>query len=145
MSHREHRGFMLSELLVALFVLSIGLVGLVKMQISAVQRNAFSSRMTTAIAIAQRQMENLINQEFESTGGIFDPSTSPWPPPGSQLVIDPEPIVNPTLNGKTFNGYTLDWQVTANSPIDDVATLRVEVIWPGGSNPVSLVTIKRRS
>jgi prepilin-type N-terminal cleavage/methylation domain-containing protein len=137
-------GFSLVELVFALFILSIVLLGMMKLQISFIHQNAFSGKMSTAIALAQNQMETLINQDLDAIGGIFAPDSNPWPSPDSQLKVDPDPEIDPVIEGTKFTGYTVDWDVTANEPIRDTATLRVQVQWPRGNHPINLVNIKRR-
>ncbi|MEE9610830.1 MAG: prepilin-type N-terminal cleavage/methylation domain-containing protein [Desulfatiglandales bacterium] len=122
----QTRGFTLIELMVALFILSIGLLGMIKMQMSSIQGNAFSGRMTTAIALAQDQMEIIINQDLD-----------PW-----EDVTDT--LGNPTLMGRQYAGYTVNWTITTDVPTPNLATVNVEVQWPGGTNPVRQVSYKRR-
>ncbi len=122
----QTQGFTLIELMVALFILSVGLLGMIKMQMSSIQGNAFSGRMTTAIALAQDQMEILINQDLD-----------PWADVTGTLN-------DPTLMGRQYDGYTVNWTITTDDPTPNLATVTVEVQWPGGSNPVIQVCYKRR-
>ena len=57
-------GFTLLESLLALVILSIGLLSLARLQISGLQGNAWSRDMTTAVAIADDQTEQLKNTPF---------------------------------------------------------------------------------
>ncbi len=122
----QTQGFTLIELMVALFILSVGLLGMIKMQMSSIQGNAFSGRMTTAIALAQDQMEILINQDLD-----------PW-------EDDEDTLDDPTLMGRQYVGYTVNWNITADVPTPNLATVTVDVQWPGGTNPVTQVCFKRR-
>ncbi len=122
------QGFTLIELMVALFILSIGLLAMAKMQMSSIQGNAFGGRMTTAVALAQDQMEDLINRSLD-----------PWP-----VATESEPVSDPTLMGVTYSGHEVTWTIEPDSPIANVATLTVVVQWPGGQTPITLVGIKRR-
>jgi prepilin-type N-terminal cleavage/methylation domain-containing protein len=122
----QTQGFTLIELMVALFILSVGLLGMIKMQMSSIQGNAFSGRMTTAIALAQDQMEIIINQDLD-----------PW-------AVDGGILTDPTLMGRQYSGYTVNWTIDPDVPTDNLATVTVEVQWPGGTNPVRQVSYKRR-
>lgn len=122
------QGFTLIELMVALTILTIGLLAMAKMQMSSIQGNAFGGRMTTAVALGQDQMEELINRSLD-----------PWP-----AAADSGVVTNPTLMEEPYTGHTITWSITPDTPIPDVATLRVEVEWPGGRTPITLVGIKRR-
>ena len=52
-------GFTLIEIMITLVILSIGLVALAGLQISAIKGNAFSKRMTSAVSIANQKLEQL--------------------------------------------------------------------------------------
>lgn len=127
-TNNRKQGFTLIELMVALFILSIGLLAMAKMQMSAIQGNTFGGRMTTAVALGQNQMESLINQSLD-----------PWP-----LVTNSQVVPDPTILGEQYTGHTISWSITPNAPIPDTVTLRVVVEWPGGGTPITLVSIKRR-
>jgi len=57
-------GFTLLESLLALVILSLGLLTLARLQISGLQGNAWSRDMTTAVAIAEEKTEQLRNTPF---------------------------------------------------------------------------------
>ena len=54
------KGFTLVEIMIALTIFSMGILGVAVMQISAIKGNASSSRLTTASAVAQGRMEELL-------------------------------------------------------------------------------------
>lgn len=125
--HRK-QGFTLVELCAALVVLSVGLIGLMRMQMSSIHGSAFGGRMSMAVALAQDQMEDLIGQnqlvqQWQSTNGTQ---------------------TNPTLLGRQYQGYTVTWTFTPDSPITNVASLNVQVQWPGGANPINIFCMKMR-
>lgn len=53
----NNRGFTLLEVLVAVVVLSIGLLGMASLTIGVIKGNKFSKRVTTATILAQEKME----------------------------------------------------------------------------------------
>jgi type IV pilus modification protein PilV len=53
------RGFSLVEVLVAMVVLTVGLLSLAQLMLLATNSNALSSRMTSTAALAREQMERL--------------------------------------------------------------------------------------
>lgn len=61
------RGFTLIEVLIALFVLTIGILGMMVMQTTAINSNARASSMTIASNIATDRIEEFRNMPF---GGI---------------------------------------------------------------------------
>ena len=70
------KGFTLSEALVAIVVLSLGLLGLERMHIAAIQVNTIASRLTQATTLAQDRAEQLmalpynVTVQVVKTGGI---------------------------------------------------------------------------
>ena len=62
--HKE--GFTLIEVMITMVVLSIGLVALAGIQISAIKGNAFSRRMTTAVSVAEQTIEQIKNSPYDN-------------------------------------------------------------------------------
>jgi type IV pilus assembly protein PilV len=54
----NNKGFTLLEVLVAVVVLSIGLLGMASLTIGVIKGNKFSKRVTTATILAQEKMED---------------------------------------------------------------------------------------
>lgn len=71
----DQRGFTLLEVLVAMTILTIGLLGIAAMMITAINANGQSRRMTIATNLAQQRIEEMRNIPFEN---LFktDPSNS---------------------------------------------------------------------
>jgi prepilin-type N-terminal cleavage/methylation domain-containing protein len=65
------KGFTLIELVVAILVFAIGIIGISKMQIIVVQANAFSMQLTAANNVARNTIERLIGlpQANSALGG----------------------------------------------------------------------------
>ena len=69
---RNQEGFSLIEVMIALIILSVGLLGIAGLQLTSVQGNAFSSHVTQASILAQNKLENLRNVPYDDpklTGG----------------------------------------------------------------------------
>lgn len=60
----ESRGFTLIEVLVALFVLAVGLLALVQLQVAAISGLAYSRHFSVATQLADGQMERLMSYPF---------------------------------------------------------------------------------
>src|SRR3989337_1689475 len=56
---KDQKGFTLLELLIALVILAIGLLGLAGLHISAITGNVSGFKLSTASAVAQEQIEEL--------------------------------------------------------------------------------------
>jgi type IV pilus assembly protein PilV len=57
-------GFTLVESMVTLAIMSVGLLALAGLQITALRGNALSQRMTTAVSIAEQCLEQLKNTPY---------------------------------------------------------------------------------
>lgn len=113
----EQTGFSLLEILIAITILAIGLLALAQMQITSIQGNAFSSRTTDATTLAQDALEQLMTLDYTDAD-----LTSGSHPPGSQAQVSGTQLVG----GVT---YTISWNVTDNSPINNAKTVSMTVTW----------------
>lgn len=59
-------GFTLVELVVALLIFSIGVMGFIKMQGESIRGNAFSQQMSTALSLAQDKAEELVQLDYKN-------------------------------------------------------------------------------
>ena len=69
---RNQKGFSLIEVVLALIILAVGLLGIAGLQITSVQGNSFSTQVTQASILAQNKLENLRNLPYDDpklTGG----------------------------------------------------------------------------
>lgn len=114
-THRQS-GFTLVEVLVAIFVLVFGLLGVISVATTVINGNAFSKEITTATTLAQDKMEELKGTAYSSIASGSD----------TQESI-----------------YTRTWTVTPDSPADGMKTIEVtvEFQWKGATRNVTLKTI----
>jgi len=95
------RGFTLLEVLISIVILSVGLLGVAFMQVSGTRGNTVGREMSQASFLAQRQMESLIQQGYDSVG-----------------------------NGtSTSSGFDISWNATEAVFLDDTKTVRLKVTW----------------
>jgi type IV pilus assembly protein PilV len=106
---RLDEGFTLIEIMIALVILSIGLMALAGMQVSAIKGNAFSKRMTTAVSMAGQTIEQLKNIPFNN---IQSQSASQ--------------VSQSSLN------FTRQVTVINGSPIANTLTATVTITWMDG-------------
>src|SRR5215510_14128958 len=99
------KGFTLSEALVAIVVLSLGLLGLERMHIAAIQVNTIASRLTQATTLAQDRAEQLMALPYDDA--MLVDTTDPNPP----------------------KGYTISWKVETDSPSKGIKTINIDVTW----------------
>jgi type IV pilus assembly protein PilV len=107
----KNEGFTLLEVMIALVILSVGLLGLAALQLVAVKSNSFSSEMTYATMIAQQQIESLKSLPF-TDGNLTPGSHTPPTPPNSKGVQ-----------------YIITWTVTDNAPATNMKTIALTVTW----------------
>ncbi|MCP4669499.1 MAG: prepilin-type N-terminal cleavage/methylation domain-containing protein [Deltaproteobacteria bacterium] len=136
-------GFSLLEILVAVTILTIGLMATAKMQITAIRGNYISGKTTGALHLAEQKMEDLLgmawndaNLKNNNTGNDGN-LTDIVNPDHEELQVQ----VNGQVGGGPFHRI---WNVTSTStPIINTKTICVIVTW--GSNDghrVALTSIK---
>jgi type IV pilus assembly protein PilV len=118
-------GFTLTEVLVAMVVLSIGLLGLSAMTLGMGKSLHFSKNLTLATTLAQDQMEAVRHTPYEQVLTATYPSDE-------------------TIPG--YPGFRTTVVIRANNPVVDTKTVVVTTTWPrsgNGSHPhaVTLTTV----
>lgn len=112
----DKRGFTLLEVLIAIFILALGLLAVATMQISAVRGNRLGNEVTRATYLAQDKLEELKN----STDIASEPDGS-----------DQQGIFNRI------------WVITPNTTYSRIVTVRVDWTVGGASHELVLTTITR--
>ena len=120
-------GFTIIEVVIAISILAVGLLGVAAMQTSAIQVNSAAGRMTTRINWAQDKMEELKAMPF----------SDPWleaagNPPG----VDSAGNTHET----TPDGYAVRWDIADNSPVPNTKRIVVTVT---GKGKISRLTCMR--
>ncbi len=116
-------GFTLMEILIAMVIFSIGLLGVAKMQISSIQGNAYSQEVTDATVIAKDKIEELMAVNYHNLRFLSD--------------VDADGNNGGGLDdtgaaadySQVMGRYTLSWNVAIDFPIDRTMTLRIIVNW----------------
>ena len=86
MNYKTSRGLTLLEILIALFVLSVGLLGLAGLQMTGLKNNHSAQMRTEATIQANNILERMrVNRAVALAGG-YDIALSATPPGGSDLV-----------------------------------------------------------
>jgi len=111
---QDEKGLTLLEVLVAMVVLSLGLLALTKMQITAIQVNAASGRLTQGTAFAQDKLEQLMALPY--TDPQLDDQT-------------------PHTETRPAQGYTITWTVAQDALAVGVKTINLTVTWRNRGQP----------
>jgi len=106
MKPTNEKGFSLIEVIMAISILSIGILGVASMQTSALQGNSFANRITDSTNWGQDKMEELLACSY--TDPDLDTASNPHE--------DPDPP----------SGYTITWNVT-DGPITNTKEITVTV------------------
>ncbi|HOO90586.1 MAG TPA: prepilin-type N-terminal cleavage/methylation domain-containing protein, partial [Syntrophales bacterium] len=110
-------GFTIIEVLIAIFILTIGLLAIASMQVSAIHGNKTGNDISHAIFLAQDKLE-----ELKSSADITGLATS----------------------GSDQDGiYTRNWQIGPSGTNSRTVTVTVSWITGGNTHSVSLNTISR--
>ena len=69
------KGFTLIEVLIVMAIFSIGILAVAAMQVTSTKSNASARRMTEATALAENQIENLMQVSYDHAD--LNPATNP--------------------------------------------------------------------
>jgi prepilin-type N-terminal cleavage/methylation domain-containing protein len=123
---RNREGFTLVEVMIAVFVLTVALLGLISVTIMIIKGNDFSKRMTTATTLAKDKIEEVKKRPYNTVS----PGTTT-----DYRNVD-------SSAGSTGAYFTRIMTVTDNAPATNMKTVQVEVRWTwGGTRTVTVRTI----
>ena len=125
MPKNKNKGFTLIEILLTIAILSVGILGVMTMQIRATRSNAEARKVTESASWMSDQFERLMAIPYDDAqmapGATFTPVTN--------IINDPAfPEIGP---------YTVSYTVSnADNPIPNVKAIDVMVTWNAGDNRI---------
>jgi len=136
-ARNKQKGFTLIEIMIAIFVLAVALLGLAEVTTTTIKGNSFSKSLTTATTLANDKMQDLKAKNFtcSSTGCTVHADLSS----GSH-----------TDTGNPIQGiYNRSWSIadtndSASRPRYKAITVTAEWTWQGSSHNVQLQTFRAR-
>ena len=120
---RNNKGFTLIEVLIAMVILSIGLLGTAALITGIINGNKVSNRITTATVLAQDKMEDIKRHGFSGTPTSDITTTEPY---------------------NSITNYSLYKRVTFTdvvNPAVGMKTVTVTVYWDSDNSSIELKTI----
>jgi len=124
-----NQGFTLIEVLIAMVILSVGILAIASMQIQALTGNSVANSSTIRVVSAQHKLEELISLPFD------DPKLEIA---GNSPGTDSD---GNTHQEATADGYTIRWDITDDDPIANAKRITVRVKAPSGST-TQVIAIK---
>jgi len=126
---KEQNGFTLLEVIIALFIFSIGLLAVASMQMTSIKGNYFSGTLTEATSWAADQMETLMSLPYA------DPDLTA----GAHPDVPPDV---PLVEGI----YNITWSVADDDTTNNTKTITITVTWTdrGSERTLILPGIKAR-
>jgi len=135
---RSRQGFTLIEVLVAVTMLAIGVLGLGQVFVAANRHAGFAREETVAVALTQEIREKILSETFDDIAAIFDDVDTRFP--GS--IPDPalpwaEHLVT-NLGAAAYGLIFVDQQADDPQVPDGMVRVSVTVFWQEGGREVSL-------
>lgn len=119
----NEKGFTLLEILVAITVLSIGLLGMAGLTTSIIHGNMLSNKVTTATTLGQDRMEHFRRLGYSTTPVADTTTTEDY---------------NSMANYPSYKRVSF---IDVNSPSAGMKTITVTVYWNSNAGSVALKTI----
>ncbi len=123
---KKDNGFTLIEVLIAIIILSVGLLGMAALTVGIIQGNKFSNDLTTATTLAQDEMEDIRRLGYSGTSAT---------------------TTTVTENYNSIPGYATYKRVTNTSvdnPVPGMKMITVTLFWDSDNHSVELKTILAR-
>lgn len=86
-SEKVQSGFSLVELLAAVMILSVGLLGLAELQVTSIKANAQSDSVSVANALAQKVIEEVMAKGVSDSSALFSTASTGTAWDGSPFSI----------------------------------------------------------
>ncbi len=122
----NEKGFTLIEVIVAMMILTIGILAMMTMQLKSITTDYRASTMAQASSVAAGQIERFRMMDYGDA--VFAAGNHP-----PITVPAPDPITN----------YPISWTVTDDSPVNGTKRIAVTVSVPNNGPTVTYEYIKQ--
>lgn len=142
-AYKNEGGFTLIEVMISISILTIGLLAVASMQMSAIRGNNMSDNTTCALALAEDKMEELLGLSYSHADLANDPAAGNDSDLDSIVNVDHEEA-GIGENGLSPGHFRRIWNIADNTPMSNNKTITVIVTWNEDKHKVSLSSIKRQ-
>jgi len=136
----REQGFTLIEVLIAIVILTVGLLAVGTMQISAIRGNFMSGNTSIALSLASEKMEDLLNKDFNHAD--LDDTASNNSTLSSITSVDHQENISEEGVVGTGAYYRRIWNI-ADLSSPTTKNVMVIVTWDSNKHRVSIASIKR--
>jgi type IV pilus modification protein PilV len=139
----KEKGFTLLEVIIAVLVLGIGILGLIQMQVAAMNGNLSASKMTTAVNLAQDEIEQLkrlalTDAALTDNNAGNNANLTSTPNAASFEHSDANNPIDESGGTTGLRRYLRFWNVADNTPTQGAKTVVVFVYWGTVNNATGL-------
>lgn len=117
---RTRSGFSMLEIMIALGVLSLGVLAMTAGQLAAIKLSGDSRSRTTAMALAQQQVETVHTMTAQDVKDMVPPSGT---------ADDPSNPIHPNPDDASSITFNRSWTVQEDTPETGVITVTIVVTW----------------
>ncbi len=137
---KTNKGFSLVELLVAITLLTVGILSIMQMQVVAIQSNSHANRLSVATGLAQEVMDDILSWDVNNPP-VADVFTAPTTSDVyGRLSFD---NLTKSISMPGTGVFTASYTVTLIQP--DLTSAFISVTVTGSGKTVTLTGIKRIS
>ncbi|MFH0925200.1 MAG: prepilin-type N-terminal cleavage/methylation domain-containing protein [bacterium] len=127
-TNHEQTGFTLIEVMVALSVFAVGILGLAIMQISAIKGSSSSMKVTNVAQIASKEIEELMLLDYNDSN-LVDSNADGSAGLNDNTSDTADQTFDRTQEGNVKETYTLYYNIAEDYPLVNSKTIRLILIW----------------
>jgi len=128
----DDSGFTLVELLIAIFILAVGLMGTASLMASGIGGNRLASMVTVESGIARSVMDEFMARDAGDT--VFNTTVT-------DIVYDLDSSSGATTRAVQGITYSATYSIATNNPVTGMVRLDISIT--GGGRTLSMTSFKR--
>lgn len=120
----KNQGFTLLEVMIAITLLTVAILGAATMQITALGGSDVAIRTTNASTLAAATVEDLIREDYNHSSLNNTVASLPTTAAEYETAMS---NIGTAFTGPVTDGFEVFWNVAANYPVTDTKAIRVIV------------------